>query len=128
MVGGVFISEGIQKFLYPAEIGAGRFAKIGFSSPEIVAPFVGTFEIMCGALILLGLLTRFAAVPLIIIMITAIATTKVSILLDAGFWKAAHEARTDWSMLLGALFLLIVGGGHWSVDARLTTTNQKPFA
>ena len=120
MVGAVFISEGTQKFLFPADVGAGRFAKIGFPSPEIVAPFVGSFEIACGVLVLIGLFTRFAAIPLIIVMITAIVTTKVPILMDAGFWKAAHEARTDWSMLLGALFLLIVGAGRWSVDAHIT--------
>jgi putative oxidoreductase len=117
MVGGVFVSEGLQKFLFPAEIGAGRFEKIGFPSSEFVAPFVGCFEIACGAFIVAGFCTRFAAVPLIVIMITAITTTKVPILIGAGIWKAAHEARTDWSMLLGSLFLLIVGAGRWSIDA-----------
>jgi putative oxidoreductase len=116
MVGAVFLSEGIQKFLYPAEVGAGRFAKIGFESPEFVARFVACFEIACGALVLLGLATRLAVMPLIIIMLTAIATTKIPILREQGFWKMAHEARTDWSMLLGSLFLLIVGGGRWSLD------------
>ena len=53
-------------------------------------------------------------------MLTAIATTKLPILLEEGFWKMAHEARTDWSMLLGSIFLLIVGGGRWSLDARWT--------
>lgn len=117
LVGAVFLSEGLQKFMFPAEVGAGRFEKIGFPSPTIVAPFVGCFEIACGSLVLLGLLTRVAVVPLIIIMLTAIATTKIPILLDQGFWKMAHEARTDWSMLLGSIFLLIVGGGRWSLDA-----------
>jgi uncharacterized membrane protein YphA (DoxX/SURF4 family) len=116
MVGAVFLSEGTQKFLFPADVGAGRFERIGIPSPEVVAPFVGCFEIVCGALLLLGLFTRFAAVPLIIIMLTAITTTKIPILLDQGFWKMAHEARTDWSMLLGSVFLLIVGGGQWSLD------------
>jgi uncharacterized membrane protein YphA (DoxX/SURF4 family) len=117
MVGGVFLSEGIQKFLFPADVGAGRFAKIGLPWPEILAPFVGSFEIVCGALVLLGLLTRLATIPLIVIMLTAITTTKIPILMDQGFWKMAHEARTDWSMLLGSAFLLIVGGGHRSIDA-----------
>jgi uncharacterized membrane protein YphA (DoxX/SURF4 family) len=116
MVGAVFLSEGIQKFLFPADVGVGRFERIGFPSPELVAPFVGCIEIACGALLLLGLFTRFAAVPLIIIMLTAIGTTKLPILVDQGFWKMAHEARTDWSMLLGGVFLLIVGGGQWSLD------------
>jgi putative oxidoreductase len=116
MVGAVFVSEGSQKFMYPAEVGAGRFEKIGFPSPKVVAAFVGCFEIGCGALVLIGLLTRVAVVPLIVIMLTAIATTKIPILMEHGFWKAAHEARTDWSMLLGSIFLLIVGGGKWSLD------------
>ncbi len=119
MVGAVFLSEGIQKFLFPAAVGAGRFAKIGIPAPEIMAPFVGCFEIGCGALVLLGLATRLAVVPLVIIMLTAIGTTKIPILLDDGFWRMAHEARTDWSMLLGSLFLLIVGGGRISIDALL---------
>jgi uncharacterized membrane protein YphA (DoxX/SURF4 family) len=117
MVGAVFLSEGIQKFLLPAEVGAGRFEKIGFSSPELVAAFVACFEIACGVLVLLGLYTRLAVVPLIVIMLTAIVTTKVPILLNQGFWKMAHESRTDWSMLLGSIFLFIVGGGSWSLDA-----------
>lgn len=117
MVGAVFLSEGIQKFLFPAEVGAGRFAGIGIPAPEFVAPFVACFEIACGALVLLGALTRVAVVPLIIIMLTAIATTKLRIFADQGFWKMAHEARTDWSMLLGSVFLLIVGAGQWSLDA-----------
>jgi uncharacterized membrane protein YphA (DoxX/SURF4 family) len=125
MVGAVFLSEGIQKFLFPAEVGAGRFAKIGFSSPEIVAPFVGCFEISCGVLVLLGLATRLAVVPLIVIMLTAISTTKIPILMNDGFWKMAHESRTDWSMLLGSIFLLIVGGGQWSIDA-LWSRSRKP--
>jgi putative oxidoreductase len=120
-VGAVFLSEGIQKFINPSEVGAGRFAKIGLPSPEILAPFVGTFEILCGVLVLLGLLTRLAALPLIVIMLVAIFSTKVPILLDKGFWAMAHEARTDWSMLLGSIFLMIVGAGAWSIDARLMT-------
>ena len=117
LVGAVFLSEGIQKFLLPDAVGAGRFAKIGIPLPEIMAPFVGVFEITCGSLVLLGLLTRLAAIPLIVVMLVAISTTKVPILLQDGFWKMAHEARTDWSMLLGSIFLLIVGAGAWSLDA-----------
>ena len=124
MVGAVFVSEGIQKFLYPAEVGAGRFEKIGIPSPEVVAPIVACFEIGCGTLVLLGLATRVAVVPLIVIMLTAIVTTKIPILMEQGFWKMAHEARTDWSMLLGSTFLLIVGAGAWSVDAYWTRNRQ----
>jgi putative oxidoreductase len=118
-VGAVFLSEGVQKFLYPAELAAGRFAKIGLPSPEFLGPFVACFEIACGAAMLAGFLTRLAAVPLVTIMLVALASTKVPILLNKGFWTMAHEARTDWSMLLGSLFLLIVGAGRWSLDAVL---------
>jgi putative oxidoreductase len=124
LVGGVFLSEGVQKFLFPDALGMGRFAKIGIPAPEVMAPFVGVCEVVCGALFLLGLLTRFAAVTMIIDMVVAISTTKVPILLNEGFWKMAHEARTDWSMLLGSLFLLVVGAGVWSVDAVLARTTQ----
>lgn len=133
VVGGVFLSEGVQKFLFPDEVGAGRFAKIGIPNADVMAPFVGVVEIVCGALILLGLLTRLAAIPLIIDMLVAILSTKIPILLGHGFWGfslrnlpyygfwgLAHEARTDFAMLLGSLFLLIVGAGAWSLDARLT--------
>jgi uncharacterized membrane protein YphA (DoxX/SURF4 family) len=121
MVGAVFLSEGIQKFLFPEAVGAGRFASIGFKSPEFVAQFVACFEISCGVLVLIGLATRIAALPLIAIMLTAIATTKIPILREQGFWKMAHEARTDWSMLLGSIFLMIVGAGRLSVDGQLSS-------
>jgi len=119
LVGGVFLSEGIQKFLYPAALGAGRFAKIGIPAPEVMGPFVGVVEIVCGLLLVVGLLTRLAAVPLVIDMIVAIATTKIPMLLKSGFWAMAHEARTDWCMLLGCVFLFIVGSGPLSLDARI---------
>jgi putative oxidoreductase len=117
IVGAVFLSEGIQKFLFPAELGVGRFTRIGLPSPELLAPLVGTFEVTCGLLVLLGLITRLAAVPLIAVMLVAIASTKVPMLMSKGFWTMAHEARTDWSMLLGSVFLLVVGAGAWSLDA-----------
>lgn len=124
IVGAVFLSEGLQKFLYPDALGVGRFTNIGIPAPEIMAPFVGVCETVCGVLFLFGLLTRFAAVTMMIDMLVAILTTKVPMLLNEGFWKMAHEARTDWSMLLGSIFLLIVGAGAWSVDARLARKDQ----
>lgn len=119
MVGIVFLSEGIQKFLFPEIRGAGRFEKIGLPSPEILGGFVGFFEILCGTLILFGFLTRLASIPLIIIMLVAIPTTKIDILSSEGFWEMMHASRTDWAMLLGSLFLLIKGGGKWSFDLML---------
>jgi len=120
-VGAVFLSEGVQKFLYPADLGVGRFVKIGIPSPQFFAPFVGVVEIICGALILLGLLTRLAAIPLIVDMLVAITTTKIPILMKSGFWAMAHEARVDYAMLLGCLFLLAVGAGPISIDRMLHT-------
>lgn len=119
MVGAVFLSEGIQKFLFADELGSGRFAKIGLPMPEFLGPFVGTFEILSGTFILLGLFTRLAAVPTLIIMLVAIATTKVQLFADKGFWGMLHDSRTDWAMLLGCIFLLIEGGGKWSMDRKL---------
>ncbi|MGH9880229.1 MAG: DoxX family protein [Pyrinomonadaceae bacterium] len=137
-VGGIFLSEGIQKFLFPNELGVGRFTKIGIPAPEVMAPFVGVVEIVCGSLIILGLLTRLAAIPLIIDMCVALISTKIPILLghgywrfsvsklpSYGFWSMAHEARTDLSMLLGSIFLLIVGAGAWSLDARLGSNRPQ---
>ncbi len=116
-VGCIFLSEGIQKFLFPGQLGVGRFEKIGIPSPDVLAPFVACFEIGCGVLVLMGLLTRLAAIPLIAVMCVAISTTKIPMLMKSGFWTMAHEARTDFSMLLACLFLLIVGAGPVSLDA-----------
>ena len=106
-VGFIFLSEGIQKFLFPKELGVGRFIKIGIPYPETLAPFVGITEIICGVLILSGLFTGLASIPLIIDMLVAIYTTKIPILIKDGFWDMAHEARTDFAMLFCLLFILI---------------------
>jgi uncharacterized membrane protein YphA (DoxX/SURF4 family) len=125
IVGLVFLSEGMQKFLFPDAVGMGRFTKIGLPAPEFLANFVAVFEVTCGSLIALGLLTRLAVIPTITIMLVAIASTKVPILLADGFWKMAHEARTDWSMLLGSIFLLIVGAGAVSMDAKISRRTAR---
>jgi uncharacterized membrane protein YphA (DoxX/SURF4 family) len=119
IVGLVFLSEGIQKFLFPELVGAGRFEKIGFSHPEFLASFVACFEIACGTLMLIGLSVRIAAIPLFIIMITAIITTKIPILAGKGFWSMAHEARTDFAMTVLLIHLIIFGGGRLSFDTKI---------
>lgn len=124
IVGAVFLSEGIQKFLFPAIRGAGRFEKIGLPAPELLGSVVGIFEILCGVCILLGLLTRLASIPLIIIMLVAMATTKAEVLSTQGIWEMLHGSRTDWAMLLGSLFLLIKGGGLWSLDKKLMSRGK----
>ena len=118
LVGWVFLSEGIQKFLYPAALGVGRFQKIGIPAPAFFAPFVGVVEIVCGTLLIIGLLTRLATIPLIVDISVAILTTKIPMLAKAGFWAMMHEARTDYCMLLGLIFLLITGAGKLSLDRR----------
>src|SRR5271165_1825812 len=118
LVGWVFASEGIQKFLFPVQLGVGRFEKIGIPSPHFMAPFVGVVEIVCGTLLLIGLFTRLAGIPLLGVILVAIATTKIPMLAKAGVWAMLHEARTDFSMLLGLAFLLITGAGTLSWDAR----------
>lgn len=125
MVGAIFVSEGLQKFLFPDALGIGRFAQIGIPFPAVMAPFVGAVEIGCGVLVLFGLFTRLAVVPLLAVMGVAISTTKIPILLKSGFWSMAHEARTDYAMVLGALFLLLVGSGPWSLDAWLSARRMK---
>ena len=128
----VFLPEGIQKLVFPEILGAGLFANIGIPYPEVMGPFVGAVEVVCGTLIILGLLTRLAAIPLIVIMVVAIVSTKLPIwaghdiwifhtpkIARYGFWSMAHEARDDFLMLLGSIYLLIVGAGKWSLDAVL---------
>jgi uncharacterized membrane protein YphA (DoxX/SURF4 family) len=119
-VGLIFLTEGIQKFLFPQLLGTGRFLTIGFSNPSFWAYFTGTFEIVCGTLIILGLITRVASVPLIIIMITAFITTKIPILIHKGVWPWAHEYRTDFAMTLLLIYLLIYGSGGMSVDSNIS--------
>lgn len=119
MVGWVFLTEGVQKFLFPVVLGVGRFEKIGIPAPHFFAPFVGVVEIVCGLLLVAGLLTRLASIPLLIDISVAIATTKIPMLMKSGFWPAMHEARTDFCMLMGLLFLLIVGSGAVSLDEKL---------
>ena len=118
LVGWVFVSEGVQKFLFPGQLGAGRFEMIGIPAPQVMAPFVGVVEIVCGALLLAGLLTRLATIPLLVEMAVAIATTKIPMLVKSGMWAMLHEARVDFSMVLGLVFLLITGPGTLSLDAR----------
>jgi putative oxidoreductase len=132
LVGWVFLVEGILKFLLPDELGVGRFSTIGIPAPQIMAPFVGIVEIACGILLITGLLTWLAALSLLINISVAILSTKIPIWLGHGYWRFSlpklkhygflsmlHEARTDISMLLGLIFLLLVGPGAWSLDAKI---------
>ncbi|CAN5144148.1 DoxX family protein [soil metagenome] len=119
MVGLVFLSEGVQKYLFPVADGAGRFMKIGVPHPQFFGPFVGAVEITCGLLIIIGLFNRLATVPLLIIIINAIYFTKLPELLDKGLWTALHDSRADFCMLMGLVFLFVYGAGKYSLDNKL---------
>ena len=118
-VGLFFTTQGILKFTDP-NMGVARFTRIGFPHPYFTAHFVGTFEIVCGLCVLLGFWTRLASVPLLIVITTAIATTKIPELFRAnqGFWLMVSDARTDFAMFCSLLFLLSAGPGVCSFDAR----------
>jgi uncharacterized membrane protein YphA (DoxX/SURF4 family) len=116
-VGLIFFTQGVLKYIDP-NMGVNRFTKIGFSQPAFTAHFVGGFEMACGALVLIGLVTRIAALPLLVVICTAIVTTKIPELSrpSQGFWFMVSDARTDFSMLMSLLFLIAAGGGCWSLD------------
>lgn len=118
LAGAVFGAEGVKKFLFADQWGAGRFMHIGIPFPQVTGPFVGVVEIVCGLCLVLGLFTRSAALLLLINISVAIATTKIPILMSHGFWPMEDAARTDYSMFMSLVFLLIVGAGRWSIDAR----------
>ncbi|MGH3392844.1 MAG: DoxX family protein [Actinomadura sp.] len=126
-VGAIFVSEGIQKFLFPDQLGIGRFDRAGIPAPAFFSGLDGVAEIVCGTALLAGLLTRLAAVPMIVDMIGALAITKLPILWggaplfadESGWWDFAHESRVDLAQLCGSVFLLIAGAGRYSLDARL---------
>ena len=128
MAGGVFLWEGILKFVYVNQ-GVGRFTKLGMPFPHFTAGFVGWLEIVGGLLLLSGLMTRLIAIPFIIEMIVAILSTKISMYLGTsplplpstlpqiGIWAVLHEIRSEYAQLLTVAFLLINGPGKWSLDA-----------
>lgn len=127
MTGTVFFWEGLLKFVYVNQ-GVGRFTKIGIPFPEFSAQFVGTFEIIGGLLILLGLFTRFISIPFIFQMIVAVLTTKIALYLgtsplplppappQVGFWAVLHEIRSDYAQIMTCLFLTFAGPGVFSLD------------
>jgi len=124
-LGFTFLSEGIQKFITPQTVDPGRFAKIGFQNPEFWATTVGTVEIVCGILLLLGLLSRLASIFLLIIMVVAFISTKVPILNEKGFWSFAHEYRTDFAMTLLLIMLFYFGSGNYSIDKYIIKSGKK---
>ena len=119
ILGYVFLVAGLQKFIFPDDMGPGRFMEMGYSFPVFTAYFVGWFEILGAVLMIIGFATRFAAVPLIVIMATAIFTTKFPVLADEGFWSFAHALRLDFSMMMCALYMWFSGSDQRSLDYRI---------
>jgi putative oxidoreductase len=131
MVGAVFLAEAIMKFVFPETLGPGRFSLIGLPAPDIMSPFDAVFEAGCGILLMLGLFTRLAAIPMIVDMIVAILSTKIPMLLGtsplplppvppmSGVWAVLHEVRSEYAQLLGTIYLLAAGPGRQSLDALL---------
>jgi putative oxidoreductase len=130
MAGGVFLWEGILKFVY-ANQGVGRFTKLGIPLPRFTADSVACLEIVGGVLLFTGLMTRAIAIPFIAEMIVAMLSTKISLYLGTsplplppappriGIWAVLHEIRSEYAQLLTCLFLMINGPGKWSLDAIL---------
>ncbi len=120
IVGYVFLVEGIQKYLFPDTLGIGRFIKIGIPMPHVMIHVSAGAEIIGGTLLIVGLFTRLATIPLIINISVAIISTKVMMFVQKGFWPAVHESRLDFTMLVSLIFILIVGAGCLSLDEKLS--------
>lgn len=115
-VGLIFILAAVRKFTEPEEMGPGRFEGLGFAWPEFWAYWVGFWELLGGVLVLIGLLTRAAAIPLAVTMVFAIWLTKVPRFGEEELVLILHASRLDFAMLLCALFLMFAGGGRFAVD------------
>ena len=138
MAGGVFLWEGVLKFVYVNQ-GVGRFTKLGMPFPAFTADFVAILEIVGGALLLAGFLTRWIAVPFVVEMLVAMLSTKIPMYLGTsplplppsppqiGFWAVLHEIRSEYAQLLTVLFLAINGPGRWSLDALLGRSPADPI-
>ena len=131
IVGLVFLTEGILKFVRPGELGAGRFAHIGLPFPNVLAPIVGAIEIAAGAAVILNLYAGVAVLLLLAVIVTAIMTTKIPILLGHHFGAFAppkldrygvlsflHESRTDLCMLIGLVAILLDRGAGIGLKRR----------
>jgi putative oxidoreductase len=111
VVGWVFLWSGWTKLnALPRMIE--NFREWGIPAPELFTPLASGIEFVCGILLLIGLLTRFAAVPMMIVMLVAIVSAKWadvdSLETFLGFDEVAYFVMFAW--------LAIAGPGPVSVD------------
>jgi putative oxidoreductase len=122
VVGVVFADTGWSKLnALPRMIE--NFRGWGIPAPEILTPLVSGIEFVGGLLLLVGLLTRFAAVPLMIVMVVAIVSAKASeidsIVTLLGFEEVSYFVMFAW--------LAIAGPGPVSLDHLvLQASGRKP--
>lgn len=125
MVGFYFLIGGVLKFMYPELQNAGYFANLGISPADTIANIISTIEIICGLMILIGLFTRIATIPLLIAISITVLVGKSPILFEEGFWLMAHISRIDFAMFMGCIFLLINGSGFWSADWKMQPQTSR---
>lgn len=99
------------------------FQSIGIPLAQLQAPFVASVELICGALALLGLATRAAAVPLIVIMLVAIRTAKWGDITDLG----SLFETSEYLYIVLLAWLVTQGAGPLSVDRWLKARLRTPF-
>jgi putative oxidoreductase len=113
-VGLLFLSTGWGK-VHSLDKVTGFFLKLGIPAPGLNAVVVGYSELFCGALLVLGLFTRIATLPLIVSMVVAILTAKLPDIHGLFDLVGADE----FTYLCVLMMLLIIGPGQLSLDALL---------
>lgn len=111
ILGFIFVQSGWGKFQHLDRV-VEFFSSLGIPAAKLQAPFVAGVELVCGGLVLLGLATRVASVPLIGTMVVAIITAK---------WNDVHEVADLFGMseflyIVLLLWLILKGAGLLSVD------------
>jgi putative oxidoreductase len=123
VIGAIFVPTGWGKLHALPDI-VGFFRELGIPYPEIQAPFVSGVELVCGALVLAGLATRLAAVPLIGTMVVAILT---AIWPQLDSWREIFGKEELHYVALLA-YLVVSGPGVLSLDALIARRIETPAA
>ena len=110
-IGGIFIQTGWGKLHHLDKV-IQFFTSLGIPAPQIQAPFVSGIELGCGSLVLIGLFTRVASVPLIGTMVVAILTAKMKDVADLSDFLSLSE----YLFIVLLVWLIVKGAGALSVD------------